>query len=208
MAVGKSGTWGDINGTGTYSYATETGLKEYYISQTNYTGDFGTKDVITELKGSGGKDRFYVMSLENFNDGNGPTYTWYDAANDEGMDDYATATSTDFGAGKTNTANMIAKWNASDYGPQDDNDTYKDMWGVIQEEVEKGWFVPSRAEWAAFGSNLNITKDDYADYNLSIWYWSSSQSNTGIAWSADFSDGSMILSYVNGSTYVRLSATF
>ena len=206
MAVGKSGTWGDIN-TGTYSYATETGLKEYYISQTNYTGDFGTKDVITALEGSVGKERFYVMSLEDFNDGNGLTYTWYVAADGQ-MDDYATATSTDFGAGKTNTANMIAKWNASDYGPQDDNDTYKDMWGVIQEEVEKGWFVPSRAEWAAFGSNLNITKDDYADYNLSIWYWSSSQFDTYSAWYAYFNFGYVDSSLVLGSKYVRLSATF
>ena len=147
------------------------------------------------------------MSLENFNDGNGPRYTWYDAAAGQ-MDDYATATSTDFGAGKTNTANMIAKWNASDYGPQDDNDTYNDMWGGIQEEVEKGWFVPSRAEWAAFGSNLNITKDDYADYNLSILCWSSSQSNANIAWNAYFLYGSMGFSGVGISNYVRLSATF
>ena len=207
LAQGKSGQWG-TNSYGTYSYATETGLKEYYISQTNYTGDFGTKDVVTELKGSGGKERFYVMSLENFNDGNGPRYTWYDAANDEGMDDYATATSTDFGAGKTNTANMIAKWNASDYGPQDDNDTYKDMWGVIQEEVEKGWFVPSRVEWTAFGSNLNITKDDYADYNLSDWYWSSSQRVTNLVWGAYFYDGYVSGYVVNNNLCVRLSATF
>ena len=206
LAQGKSGQWG-TNSYGTYSYATETGLKEYYISQTNYTGDFGTKDVITALEGSVGKERFYVMSLEDFNDGNGPTYTWYDAADGQ-MDDYATATSTDFGAGKTNTANMIAKWNASDYGPQDDNDTYKDMWGVIQEEVEKGWFVPSRAEWAAFGSNLNITKDDYADYNLYICYWSSSQDFANGAWLAYFYGGYLSGDGVINGEYVRLSATF
>ena len=163
--------------------------------------------MITALEGSVGKERFYVMSLEDFNDGNGPTYTWYDAANGQ-MDDYATATSTDFGAGKTNTANMIAKWNASDYGPQDDNNRYKDMWGVIQEEVEKGWFVPSRAEWAAFGSNLNITKDDYADYNLSNWYWSSSQYGTNNAWYAHFYSRCMSSDDVSSRKYVRLSATF
>ena len=208
LAQGKSGQWGTDSSYGTYSYATETGLKDYYISKKSYVGDFGTKDVITALEGSVGKERFYVMSLENFDDGNGPTYTWYDAANDEGMDDYATATSTDFGAGKTNTANMIAKWNASDYGPQDDNDTYKDMWGVIQEEVEKGWFVPSMSEWVAFGSNLNITKDDYADYNLSYSYWSSSQNAASNAWFANFYSGSMYYDGVGGTKYVRLSATF
>ena len=212
LAQGKSGQWGTDSSYGTYSYATETVLKEYYISQTNYTGDFGTKDVITALEGSVGKERFYVMSLENFKDGNVLTYTWYDAACDKLMEDYATATSTDFGAGKTNTANMIAKWNASDYGPQDDSDTYKDMWGVIQEEVEKGWFVPSRAEWAAFGSNLNITKDDYADYNLYYFYWSSSQHDTTNAWLASFNSGYMSTNLVGGDLYsygyVRLSATF
>ena len=204
LAQGKSGQWG-TDSYGTYSYATETGLKDYYISKKSYVGDFGTKDVITALEGSVGKERFYVMALEDFNDGHGPTYPWYGTAQ---MDDYATVTSTDFGAGKTNTANMIAKWNASDYGPQDDNDTYKDMWGVIQEEVEKGWFVPSRAEWAAFGSNLNITKDDYADYNLSIWCWSSSQYYTGNAWGAYFSGGFMGSYGVDRIIYVRLSATF
>ena len=207
LAIGKSGQWGTDSSYGTYSYATETGLKEYYISQTNYTGDFGTKDVITALEGSGGKDRFYVMALEDFSDGEGPYYTWYDAAYGQ-MDDYTTATSEDFGAGKTNTATMIAKWNASDYGPQDDNGTDKDMWGAIQSEVEKGWFVPSRAEWAAFGSNLNITKDDYADYNLSIWYCSSSQCSTINAWNANFSLGYMSIDGVGSLKYVRLSATF
>ena len=72
LAKGKSGTWGRPSpsylDTGYYSYATETGLKDYYISETNYTGPFGTKDVITAVEGSGGKDRFYVMTLENFTD--------------------------------------------------------------------------------------------------------------------------------------------
>ena len=205
LAQGKSGQWRNSNGT--YSYATETGLKDYYISKTNYAGDFGTKDVITALDGSVGKERFYVMALEDFNDGNGPYYTWYAAANGQ-MDDYATATSTDFGAGKTNTATMIAKWNASDYGPQNDNENYKDMWGAIQSEVEEGWFVPSMSEWVAFGGNLNITKDNYVNHNLSAWYWSSSQYTAYNAWGADFNFGYMGNGIVGNFNCVRLSATF
>jgi len=51
---------------------------------------------------------------------------------------------------------MIEKWNDKKYGKQNDNVTYKDMWGEIQEEVNKGWFVPSRGEWSAFVYNLGI----------------------------------------------------
>ena len=209
LAHGKSGQWGETY-TKEYSYATETGLKDYYISKKSYAGDFGTKDVITALEGSVGKDRFYVMALEDVNDGNGPYYTWYDAAYDDGgqMDDYATATSKDFGSGKTNTATMIAKWNASDYGPQGDNVTYKDMWGVIQSEVAEGWFVPSMSEWVAFGDNLDITKNNYINHNLSDRCWSSSQSNADTAWRANVNSGFMSSSGVNYTNSVRLSATF
>ena len=207
LAVGKSGTWGYSNGTGTYSYATETGLKEYYISQTNYTGDFGTKDVITELKGSGGKDRFYVIALEDVNDGNGPHYTWYDAAYGQ-MNDYATATSTDFGAGKTNTATILAKWKASAYGSQNTNPNNRDMWGAIQSEVEKGWFVLSISEWAAFGDNLNIERNNYANYGLSGWSWASSQYSADSTWGISFNYGYVDHVPINHHGGVRLGTTF
>ena len=145
------------------------------------------------------------MALEDFN--TGTYYCWYDAAYGN-MDDYATATSLDFGTGKANTEAMIAKWNSSAYGAQNDNGTYLDMWGAIQDKVAEGWFVPSRGEWGAFGDNLGITADNYVDYGLSDWCWSSSQNNTNSAWSADFDGGYMNGDTVNGYSYVRLSATF
>ena len=164
--------------------------------------------MITALEGSVGKDRFYVMALEDFNDENGSRYAWYDAAYDEGMSDYATATSEDFGAGKTNTATMIAKWNASEYGPQDDDGTYKDMWGVIQDEAAEGWFVPSIGEWLAFGDNFNITSDNYTDYNLSNWRWSSVQDGTNRAWYINFANGKVSNFPVTIRNCVRLSTMF
>lgn len=176
LAVSKSGQWTDSNGT--YSYTAKINTKDYYISQTNYEGPFGTKDVLTAIDGEG-EDRFYVMALEDFN--TGTYYCWYDAAYGN-MDDYATATSLDFGTGKANTEAMIAKWNSSAYGAQNDNGTYLDMWGAIQEKVAEGWFVPSRGEWGAFGDNLGITTDNYVNYGLSDWCWSSSQYNSGYAW--------------------------
>ena len=48
------------------------------------------------------------------------------------------------------------------------------MWGLIQNEVEKGWFVPSSEEWAAFGGELGITDSNYINFRLSDSYWASS----------------------------------
>lgn len=204
LAVSKSGQWTDSDGT--YSYTAKTNTKDYYISQTNYEGPFGTKDVLTAIDGEG-EDRFYVMALEDFN--TGTRYCWYDAAYGN-MDDYATATSLDFGTGKANTEAMIAKWNSSSYGAQNDNGTYLDMWGAIQDKVAEGWFVPSRGEWGAFGDNLGITTDNYVNYGLSDWCWSSSQLDTRNAWHALFDIGYMGNSrtVTNRNFCVRLSATF
>ena len=160
LAVGNqgSGQWNNSNGTH-YTIPTVTeGLKDYYISKTNYKANegFGTKDVISPI--GTGKDRFYIMALTDI-DGkrNGTFYDWYNAA-DGKMSDYAATTLGDFGIGKSNTTTMISKWNATAYGAQNNCSYHKDMWGQIQEEVKNGWFVPSRAEWAAFGGELGISK--------------------------------------------------
>ena len=202
LAIGGSGQW--TYSDGTYSYTAKTNTKDYYISQTNYEGPFGTKDVLTAIDGEG-EDRFYVMALEDFN--TGTHYCWYYAAYGN-MDDYATATSLDFGTGKANTEAMIAKWNSSAYGAQNDAGTYLDMWGAIQDKVAEGWFVPSRGEWGAFGDNLGITTDNYVNYGLSGWCWSSSQYRTFGAWYANFNDGYMVYDNVDRDNNVRLSATF
>ena len=183
LAVGNqgSGQWSDSDGKYTIPTVAE-GLKDYYISQTNYKVNegFGTKDVITPT--GTGKDRFYIMALTDI-DGkrNGTYYDWYNAAYEE-MSDYATTTSGDFEKGKSNTTTMISKWNATAYGAQNNCSDHKDMWGQIQEKVKNGWFVPSRAEWSAFGGELGISKDSsnekyYGNFGLSDGYWSSSQSD-------------------------------
>ena len=202
LVVSKSGQWGDSNGI--YSYEAINNVKDYYISKKNHQGPFGTKDVLT-AKDEIGEDRFYVMALENFN--TGTYYYWYYAAHGN-MNDYATATSLEFGKGKENTVAMIAKWNASGYGEQNYNETYLDMWGAIKGEVDKGWFVPSKGEWAAFGDNLGIRPNNYTEYSLSSWYWSSSQYNINNAWSVAFVGGNASNANVNDNGHVRLSTTF
>ena len=70
---GGSGSWGGTN----YTISTVTDLKEYYVSQTNYNGPFGTKDVLTS-SGSGNA-RFNVMALSDYE--NSAIYTFPDANN-------------------------------------------------------------------------------------------------------------------------------
>lgn len=203
LAVAKTGEWKDEDGT--YSYETITNTKDYYVSQTNYEGPFGTKDVLTAIDGDG-EDRFYVMALEDFNVDE--TYCWYDDAYGN-MHKFTTGLSTDFGTGRTNTESMVEKWNTNTYGNQNNDETYLDMWAVIQQEVANGWFVPSKGEWCAFGDNLEITSDNYTNYNLVEWYWSSSQLYTyDMAWCACFDLGYVNYSAVNLNRSVRLSTTF
>ena len=68
---GGSGSWGRIS----YTISTATGLKEYYVSKTNYNGPFGTKDVLS-ARGSGNA-RFNVMALSDYN--NSAIYTFTNA---------------------------------------------------------------------------------------------------------------------------------
>lgn len=197
------------NSNSNYTIPTVTeGLKDYYISKTNYKANegFGTKDVISPT--GTGKDRFYIMALTDI-DGkrNGTYYDWYNAAYGQ-MSDYATTTSGDFGKGKSNTATMISKWNAKAYGAQNKCSTHKDMWGQIQEKVKNGWFLPSRAELAAFGGELGITSSNYRNFGISDYYWSSSQYDANWAWNMLFGFGHMNRNKVNNHDYVRLSATF
>ena len=212
------GNWG--NSWGDYTIPTEEGLKEYYVVNESYTeAKFGglTGELIAPAEGTSGKDRFYVMALEDFNPGT--RYCWYDAAYGN-FDSQCNVSSTanDFAVagakptGKTNTERMIASWNSSEYGAQNDNGTYEDMWGAIQDEVADGWFVPSKSEWSAFGGEVlelnNITSSNYDDYGLSSWCWSSSQLNTYTAYYAYFSNGYMYYSNVYRNTSVRLATTF
>ena len=200
LAKGNTGDGQWTDSDGNYTIPTEENVKDYYISKTDYEGDFGIKDVLSPT--GSGAGRFYVMALSDI-DAN--THYWYYNAYGN-MSDYATATSGNFGTGKANTETMIAKWNNSSnggYGEQNAND----MWGLIQNEVENGWFVPSRGEWSAFAEELGITTN-YSSFGLSDWYWSSSQYGAHTAYNVTFRGGCIDNLDVNGIDYVRLSTTF
>ncbi len=207
LAVGGSGTWNNSNGAYTIPKIT-TGLKEYCVSKKSYTNAINGEQEVIRAKTTNGTSRFYVMALTDI-DGkqNGTIYDWYNAAYGK-MNDYASTTSGDFGTGASNTTNMLAKWNAKAY-TQNACSSHKDLWGQIQEEVNKGWYVPSRAEWSAFAANLGINASNYTSKGLSNGNWSSSQYGNGNAWCAVFIYNNINDSRINYCYYyVRLGTTF
>ena len=202
LAFGKSGQWGGFD-SGKYSYSAVTsGLKTYNISQLAYNDSiWGTHAVISPASGTNGTDRFYIMTLTDYES---TGCYWYKSAFGK-MSDYSSYTSTAFGKGKENTTKMITKWNASGYGTQDAGD----LWGKVQTASNANWFIPSSGEWGAIASNLGITSSNYSStYKLQNSYWSSSQLSDGGAWYTYFSLGDMYHGNVNSTYYVRLVATF
>ena len=66
----------------------------------------------------------------------------------------------------------MAKWNDASlpWGAHNDEGDSLDLWGVINGKYEEGWFVPSKAEWSAFGDYLYKFPDYPENHskNLSI----------------------------------------
>ena len=198
LAIGGSGNWSSkYNAPSSYEYPKVTeGLKSYSVSSENHTGFGGqwTKPVLTAKKESTGtQDRFYIMSLEDFNQGT--AYFWYyNAINkqDINIDDNVN----NFGQGKNNTATMIAEWNkgaSGTYGVQHKDD----LWGIIQGKT--------------VDDNGNITTDETKNYGLNEGYWTSSVLHGRDMLSASLAcfDGyGMSYSYLDYNNYVRLSTTF
>ncbi len=201
LAFSKSGTWNNSLSYGVYSYSAVSNLKDYTISEDKYNGNFGEAEIISVVNGSTGNDRFYVMALEDFTTSSYSTWHWYKSGN---ISDYATIVSNDFGTGKQNTANMISKWNSSAYGSQN----ARDIWGAIQTKANEGWFIPSRAELAAFAANLGIAESNYSSKGLLNSYWSSSLYKSNGAYYASFYHSCLGSTFVSGSLYVRLAKTF
>ena len=210
---GKS-PWRSSDGAYTIDTITVESAKKYKVSEEEYTNVLGgTNKIITTDES--GAERFYVMALRDLNGGGYSTYYWYNSAYGK-MSDYETYTSKDFGKGKENTEKMIEKWNNGTsgiipYGAQNDRDLWKHIQNVAG--TGKRWFIPSKAEWSAFGGELGITESNWRGKGLSSYYWSSSQYDTISAWYAGFTSGCMSRGDVGSYRvlqlyYVRLSTTF
>ena len=205
LAVGGSGKWNN-DSSSAYTIPTKTGLKSYYIKKATYNdGHFGDHPVIAPVDGTSGNDRFYVMALSDISS---LFYYW-----DYDYHDIYYGTSYNFGSGKENTRKLIDYWN--DNPTAGSNGEYydwnsDDIWPNIQSKYNKGWFVPSKEEWSAFGANLGITSSNYyKTFGLEDIYWSSSQRVDDYnAWYADFHNGYLNYYNVHSGTYVRLATTF
>ena len=209
--------WGDSDGSFSYTKVT-SGLREYEGTSYKYTNADGNQVEGTLIKctNNTGTPRYYVLSLANY-DGN--DHSWYKEAYGK-MSDYLTFTSEAFGKGKENTEKMIermknhsdSKYNSEDYG-EATTGTNADIWNIIEDKVKEGWFVPSKAEWAAFASYLNISKTStdtnyYVNYGLNSYYWSSSQGDDNTAWDVSFYGGHLTTTTVSNARSLRLCATF
>ena len=201
LAVGGEGCFGYDQGT--YKIPTLKKEKKDYIKDYVIKGKFshklnGEQEMLIPILD--GEDRFYIMALKDVDEH--WCHHWY--ANVSDMKDFAITTAMDFGSGQKNTLNIIEKWNKKNYGAQDSDD----MWSLIQEQVNDGWFILSVDEWAAFAGQLGITKSNYSSKGLSGWYWSSSQYNASNAYYVNLYDGLVNINYVNSNNSVRLAATF
>mgnify|MGYP004512778607 CR=1 FL=1 len=172
LMVGGSGIWNEYDTTaewantqGTYVIPTVSSTKDYYVSQESYTNKLGgTAEVLTPI--GNGNDRFYIMALTSKK----KNVTFYKNGVIPLNENFIT--SSNFGSGRQNTINMLNKWKNDGYGPKDDND----LWNYIQDDVKKGWFVPSSQELAAFGKNLNITRNNnFKTHNILPYIWTSTQ---------------------------------
>ena len=216
LAFNVSDQW--ENSYGAFSYTAQSGLKEYVIKEATYNdGHFGDHPVIAPKEGTSGKDRFYVMALSDISSSK---YYW-DYYYDTEYNNKNYNTSENFVTGKSNTEKMVNYWNthSSVYiesgqwkGMTINSWNSSDIWANVKDKFSKGWFVPSRAEWGAFGKNLGISTWDIASsFGLSDGYWSSSQVSLGTyyyAWNADFYYGGVGSDFVDVNYYVRLSTTF
>lgn len=215
LAKGNKGDGQWANEGGNYNIPQKENVKEYYISNQNYEGVFGSAPVLAPIEGSQGEDRFFVMALEDI-DGkqNGTQYCWYDDAYGN-LKNPIEGTVDDFDKGKENTKTMLEIWDKEEWGYKNQG-TYPDIWGIQtlidKNKSEEEWFVPSKTEWAAFGGELletlGINQGTYLDYGLSDCYWSSSQYYTYYAYYATNNYWGIDAYHVTTNFYVRLSATF
>lgn len=211
LAVGGSGEW--YNSDGKYNIPTvpTNELCDYYVCKEKYKANerFGEKSVITPM--GKGKKRFYVMALTDV-DGTyqNTEYEWYGAAAGK-MKDIVTSTS--FGSGEQNTAEMLKRWNSGYYGEKDvgHENGRDDIWGKIGDKVKEGWFVPSKEEFAAYAGELFSYEIEHSitccgeKSQLSSHIWTSSQKDNSNVWVARFGGNCIGTGGASYGYYLRLA---
>ena len=212
----ESGTWGTLENNaswGVYTIPEETNLKKYYIKGEYTDEHFGTGKVIAPVEGTSGNDRFYVMALDNIDNS---THYWWENAYGKLDSTYNVAeTTNDFAVagaepiGLANTRRMMECYKNEEINGETVAKGTNDMWGLIEEQFNSGWFVPSKSEWSVFGKVFAITSSNYDDkFGLDVIYWSSSQKSKEHSYRIDFNRNLIHYDYLYGNLYVRLATTF
>jgi len=198
--------WEDDDGAYSWEAEDHDELKKYYLNG-EYDPDEEDEgwdkrplvvadDELNQTEGRT-KDRFYVMALTDFEANGYTTFYW-----DVNYNIKTFVTSVDFGSGDDNTKLLMDYW---DNIPDSDTE-WAD--GDIWKNLSGGdWFVPSRAEWSAFAKELGVY-ENYSNYGLSEFHWSSSQYDSDGAWFIDMGERCMGINLVQADYEVRLSTTF
>ena len=207
-----NGELGSYASYGTYTIPSETGFKQYYIKGEYTDEHFGNGKVIAPIEGTSGNDRFYVMALED--SVSSYVFWWKNAYGHLDTTYSISSTTQDFAvAGAEPTGLVNTRRMGECYKNEEINgvEVLQDgMWGLVQDEVAKGWFVPSKSEWAVFGVAFDITSSNYSNiYGLNYYYWTSSQASMWNVYRINFI--SDVISSYNLEIYygyVRLATTF
>jgi hypothetical protein len=105
-------------------------------------------------------------------------------------------TSTDIGTGAANTAAIVA-------GCVSGEVTAAEVANAYELNGFADWFLPSKGEL-----NLLYLQKDVVGSFASFYYWSSSESNSFVAWDQNFGDGSQFDGNKNGTLGVRAVRAF
>jgi hypothetical protein len=194
LAIGADRLWNETPNTRYRYEKSSKKLKEYVVVGTYSHALNGKREMLTPILD--GEDRFYIMALQDVTQNE---HYWYKNAFYKKMPDYEKTTLNVFGSGRQNTLNMMKKWTNEEYGKQDS----LDIWNVIKEQVDNGWFIPSIREWAAFAEELHINFCD----EISDSYWSSSQYNDVGAYGIDVDVSDLLMGGTILTFHVRLAKT-
>lgn len=194
LAIGADRLWNETPNTRYRYEKSSKKLKEYVVVGTYSHALNGKREMLTPILD--GEDRFYIMALQDVTQNE---HYWYKNAFYKKMPDYEKTTLNVFGSGRQNTLNMMKKWTNEKYGKQDS----LDIWNVIKEQVDNGWFIPSIREWAAFAEELHINFCD----EISDSYWSSSQYNDVGAYGIDVDVSDLLMGGTILTFHVRLAKT-
>lgn len=217
LAYGRQGD-GQWDSLTRYDVPIKSNLGQYYIREEKATFDgFGERPIVAPLDVESKEERFFVMALEDLDES---LHYWFWNAYGKLKEELNVKASVieELGKGKEYSEYWKGEYEAGRYGGSFLNGSFTNMWGLeeLKTKINEGWFVPSRTEWNTFGgeicenSELNINADNRENFNINLFYWSSTQDDTGDVFMAYFDDGNggIASATVQDIAFIRLTTSF